>query len=100
MLLLALFLGSFGVHRFYAGRNVTGGIMLILGGAGLIVAIGMAFFTRMEGHEGDAVAAWSLWLLGIDVVVVVVVKLWSLVDGILTLAGIFKDSAGRPIRKW
>jgi len=36
MILLCFFLGAFGVHRFYAGKIVTGIVMLLtLGGLGI-----------------------------------------------------------------
>ncbi len=98
-LLLALVLGQFGVHRFYAGRNVTAGIMLVLGGTSLIVAVGMIMLTNGVDWE-DPPPAWLLWLIGIDAVLVIVVKVWSLIDAVLAVAGIFKDSQGRAIRKW
>lgn len=38
-LILAWFLGAFGVHKFYVGNRRTGTIMLILGLVGLILIV-------------------------------------------------------------
>jgi hypothetical protein len=54
-LLLCVFLGAFGVHRFYNGLTLTGILMLItLGGCGIwviidIIMIAMGSFTDAEG---------------------------------------------------
>ncbi|MEC7948837.1 MAG: TM2 domain-containing protein [Myxococcota bacterium] len=56
-LLLALFLGGFGAHRFYTGHIVPGVIQLLtLGGCGIwslidIIQIATDNFRDAEGHE-------------------------------------------------
>lgn len=43
-LLLALFLGMMGIHRFYLGRNVSGAVMLVVFVLGVLIPIvGWAF---------------------------------------------------------
>lgn len=55
-LLLSIFLGSIGVHRFYVGKTGTGIAMLLtLGGCGIwtlidIVMIAMGNFTDAQGR--------------------------------------------------
>ena len=55
-LLLSIFLGSLGVHRFYAGKIGTGILMLLtLGGCGIwywidLVMIIMGKFTDKDGN--------------------------------------------------
>ena len=56
-LLLCIFLGSLGVHRFYAGKIGTGILMLITcGGCGIwtlidLVMIIMGSFTDKDGKD-------------------------------------------------
>jgi TM2 domain-containing membrane protein YozV/RNA polymerase subunit RPABC4/transcription elongation factor Spt4 len=76
--LLALFLGVFGAHRFYAGKVGTAIVMLILGLIG--------FFT--------------VWLFSIGLIFIVAVSIWAFVDFIFCAAGRFKDDGGLPIEKW
>lgn len=55
-LLLSIFLGSLGVHRFYAGKIGTGILMLLtLGGCGIwywidLIMIIMEKFTDKDGN--------------------------------------------------
>ena len=75
--LLAFFLGPLGIHRFYAGRILSGVIMLLLcllGLIGLIVVVGIL-------------------PLGL-------VTVWSTIDLVLAVCGIFKDGDGRRITVW
>lgn len=71
-LLLFIFLGYLGAHRFYAGKVVTG-ILIILFGLFGFVTLGIPWF-----------------LLGI----------WLIVDFILIVTGAFKDSKGKRITQW
>lgn len=55
-LLLAIFIGNLGIHRFYVGKNGTGILMLLtLGGCGIwtiidIVMIATGSFTDAAGQ--------------------------------------------------
>jgi len=76
--LLALFLGIFGAHRFYIGKTRTAIVMLILS----ILYL----------------ATVRLW--GIMIISLAVVGLWTLIDFIFAVSGIMKDREGRPIKNW
>ena len=76
--LLALFLGVFGAHRFYAGKVGTAIVMLILGLIG--------FFT--------------VWLFSIGLIFIIAVSIWAFIDFIFAVAGRFEDDRGLPIQKW
>ena len=54
--LLALLLGSLGIHNFYAGRTLIAVIQLLLTIAGTIVVVG---FTG-KGFPGGPAARWAL----------------------------------------
>jgi TM2 domain-containing membrane protein YozV len=75
--LFAFFLGDFGAHRFYVGKTGTAIVMLVLG------LIGWA----------------SVWFL-VGIPFLVVVGIWRLVDFILAVAGMMRDSQGLLIEKW
>ena len=75
--LFAFFLGDFGAHRFYVGKTGTAIAMLVLG------LIGWA----------------SVWFL-VGIPFLVVVGIWRLVDFILAVAGMMRDSQGLLIEKW
>ena len=65
---LAFFLGSLGIHRFYLGHNDTAVIMLLCGTVG-----------------------WFFCIPGI------VVSIWAIVDMINILAGNLTDVSGAPL---
>jgi TM2 domain-containing membrane protein YozV len=67
---LVFFLGIFGVHRFYLGRNVSGGIMLVCTVIGFLTLIPLIF-----------------------------TGLWAFVDFIRIIIGSLKDSNGLPLAK-
>jgi len=75
--LFAFFLGDFGAHRFYVGKTGTAVVMLVLG------LIGWA----------------TVWFL-VGIPFLVIVGIWRLVDFILAVAGMMRDSQGRLIEKW
>lgn len=73
--LLQIFLGGFGVGRFYLGDNNTGAMML-----------------------GLTILGWlTSWLI-IGLFIVFGVSIWALVDGIMILNGSVRDKEGRKLR--
>jgi len=76
--LLALFLGIFGVHRFYIGKIRTAIVMLILS---ILYLVTIRF--------------WGLIIISLAVV-----GLWALIDFIFAVSGIMKDREGRLIKNW
>ena len=77
--LLALFLGIFGVHRFYIGKTRTAIVMLILSILYIVT-----------------VRLWGI----IMVISLAVAGLWAFIDFIFAVFGIMKDREGRPIKHW
>ncbi len=74
--ILAFFLGTLGIHRFYAGKIGTGIVQLIL------TIIGYATLLFVVGYF-----------------LIVAVGLWVLIDFIMILMGKFKDKNGLLITK-
>jgi len=69
--LLGIFLGSFGIHRFYLGYNSIGVIQLILGLLGMFTC-GITTFVSM---------------------------IWGLIEGVMILTGsIATDAQGLPLK--
>ena len=78
VVLLAWFLGTFGLHRFYLGKTGTGLVILILG-----------------------IIGWSTtWMLGFGYLFLVAAGIWVTIDFIMALLGVMKDKDDRPIKKW
>ena len=76
--LLALFLGVFGAHRFYAGQSGTAIVMLILGLIGI----------------------FTVWFFAIGLILIIAVGIWAFVDFIFCVVGRFEDDRGFPIERW
>ncbi len=92
--LLAFFLGTIVVHRFYLGRIGTSLTMLLLGFAGWLLMI-----------LGSVVGALTLFFGGLGIailgyVLVAGVGVWVLFDFIMALAGALKDGHGRRVERW
>lgn len=76
--LLAWFLGTFGLHRFYIGKIGTGVAILILG-----------------------ILGWSTtWVFGLGFLFLVAAGIWVFIDFIVALLGAMKDGQGRAIKNW
>jgi hypothetical protein len=95
--LLAAFLGGLGAHRFYMGKIGTAVVMLLLGVAPIICTVGAVFIEDSEA-ESEPVLFWVCY--GLSYVLSFAVGIWVLVDFIIAVTGSFKDSQGRPIKKW
>ena len=78
--LLALFLGIFGTHRFYIGKTRTAIVMLIL----------IVFYLATVG----------IWDHVVMLILPAVVGLWALIDFIFAASGIMKDKEGKRIKNW
>lgn len=78
--LLALFLGIFGTHRFYIGKTRTAIVMLIL----------IVFYLATVG----------IWDHVVMLILPAVVGLWALIDFIFAVSGIMKDKEGKRIKNW
>ena len=90
--LFAVFLGVFGIHRFYLDKTRSASVMLALGIAGFS-ALGIIFSVRSYyfGAMVPTIGAVTFFIA---------VGVWSLIDFIITLAGRMKDSEGRAVKKW
>ncbi|PMQ00792.1 MAG: hypothetical protein CBR30_09340 [Dictyoglomus sp. NZ13-RE01] len=78
-LILCIFLGVFGAHRFYLGKFGTGLTMLLIGFSGIVASLTVKSFF------------WYIFLpLGI----------WVLYDLILILLGKMKDINGNLVWNW
>ena len=91
---LAFFLGTIGVHRFYIGRITTGLLLLLLGIAGWVLIV-----------IGVMTAAFTLGLGGLGIIIlgyvlIGAVGLWAFIDFILALVGALKDGKGNPVQNW
>lgn len=73
--LLQLFLGWFGLGRFYLGYTSIGGIQLALGVTGLI----------------------GTMMCGLGLIVLVPLSLWLLIEGIMMIAGAIPDASGQKV---
>ncbi len=90
--LLAVFLGVFGIHRFYLEKTGTAFAMLALGIAGFSI-LGTTYSARF--YSLDLIAP-LISAIGIFIAV----GIWSLVDFIITVSGKMKDREGKPVKKW
>ena len=86
-MLLALFIGSFGAHNFYLGKQSLAVSQLI------IFLISMIFmFVYMSTGLINYMAIYTIATL--------VVGIWVLVDFIFIIVGNAKDKDGKPVTRW
>ncbi len=86
--LLAFFLGIFGAHRFYVGKNETASVMLFFSILGLTI-LGLATISQLDG-------GWFLWGLSF----IIALEIWAFIDFIFAITGRMKDNEGRLIQRW
>lgn len=84
--LLAFFFGDLGAHRFYVGKFFTAFIQMVLGLSFLISLLLLA----IEDFEGAVI----MYLAGI------IWGFWTLIDFLMILCGVFRDSKGFPLTDW
>ncbi|MCX7942314.1 MAG: TM2 domain-containing protein [Dictyoglomaceae bacterium] len=78
-LLLCVFLGIFGAHRFYIGKIGTGLLMLFIGFMWIVLSITLKMF---------------YWYLFIPLII------WVLIDLVSVILGKMKDINGNLVWKW
>ena len=79
LLLLCWFFGLFGVHRFYTGKYLSGGLQLL----GVLL--------------GGVVAFFEIKALAFPFIIF---PLWWVLDFLLIIMGKFTDKDGKPITDW
>lgn len=92
--LMAGFLGVLGIHRFYAGRILSGVIMLLLFLVGLFCVLSSAI-TLLVSFSQEAI---HVMIAG--GILLVLLEIWLLVDIVLALCGRFRDRKGLRISQW
>lgn len=93
--LLAYFLGVFGVHRFYAGRVLSGVAMIALSVVAPAVGFG-AFVAAM--FVGSDIAWWGFVFLFLGYGGLIAVSVWWTIDFVVIVVGKFRDGQGRYVR--
>lgn len=80
LLLLCWLFGLFGIHRFYTGKYLTGGLQLLM----VVSAVGLGL---LEFEILSAILAFVLIL-------------WLVIDILQIIMGKFTDKEGKPIIDW
>jgi TM2 domain-containing membrane protein YozV len=80
LLLLCWLFGLFGVHRFYTGKYITGGLQLLILGLFGVLAL--------------------LKIETLSAVPILVSFLWWVIDVMRIIMGKFTDKEGKPITDW
>lgn len=99
--LLGIFLGSFGVHNFYLGYIKKAVIQLVLVILAWVIYFSCVFSLAFSDAMYYSAEAPIIFLVGILVfaLLIIVVRIWTFVEGILILCGKIKvDGKGRPIK--
>jgi TM2 domain-containing membrane protein YozV len=80
LLLLCWLFGLFGVHRFYTGKYLTGGLQpLTLGLAGVLSLFKIEILSALP---------------------ILILFLWWVIDVMRIIMGKFTDKEGKPITDW
>ena len=94
--LLAFFLGSFGAHRFYLGKNGSAAGMLVL----TILFFVIAGVTGAMFGFGAPFTLANWFMLGFASIPLIAVSIWAFVDFIIAVSGHMKDGQGRRVKRW
>ena len=106
-LVLLIFLGGWGGHRFYAGKTASAFGMLILTVLNLFLYFSSLFLNSglflnldylIDYIDLSDINLSNLTILGIMVIISAILGLWWIIDLILIVIGKFKDSKGRYIK--
>lgn len=107
--LLALFIGTLGIHNFYLGKNKRGLTQLLITiGAIAILVIGTLVFTfsfanryyefeeYIEYYLDGMIIAYLAMVL-FCVLAIIGVGIWAFIESIMIFAGAIKDNEGREL---
>ena len=97
--ILCLFLGGFGVHRFYAGRIISAVILLLLTSIGIVLSIINIVYNGINiffDNIFDSVLFSFVTFTGLFISISTVI--WTKIDIVLIVLGKFKDSKGKFIK--
>ncbi len=97
--LLAFFLGEFGAHRFYLGKNRTAISMLVLASVGYL-ALALRAVIAFGATMSRVAGLYSLLILLVGLLFLGVAIVWSLVDFVVSISGDMKDKEGKLIKNW
>ena len=89
--LLAVFLGYFGIHRFYLDKTISAFVMLFMGIAGFSI-LGTIFSARSYYFEAMVPTIGA-------VAIFIALGIWALIDFIVIIAGRMRDSEDRVVKK-
>lgn len=99
--LLAIFLGSLGVHNFYLGfkKRAFAQLLLTIGGAILSVLYVVFIFLAVSTYFETGFILLAILSLLLGIACVSASSIWALIEGILYLCGIKKtDGKGNLLR--
>lgn len=94
-LLLLLFLGGFGAHRFYAGKIGSGFIRIILSLFTIFIIFVVSVLSSLSYYDevGTILAGLIMFFI-----LAITLTVWWIIDLISILRGKFKDSEGKYIK--